>query len=84
METNTALVGTNGIIKLHTVTDVDMNFSLIVRPGHAEGQDSVRFNKALNDFSTFKFRVLIIHIFNRMKNFANRLQKFGFARMLSS
>ena len=44
METNAAFVGTNGIVKLNTISDVYMNFALVVSPRHAECDDSVGFN----------------------------------------
>ena len=41
METHAALVRANGVVELHAIAEVDVYLSVIVGPGHAEGDDAV-------------------------------------------
>ena len=83
MEAQSALVGTDGAVKLYTVADVHLYFALVVNPGDAESSDAFRFNKALNDFCLLKLGVLVIHVFNGKEHFLYCLQELCFARMLA-
>ena len=82
MEADTTLVWANGIIELNTVTQVSLHFAAVVHPCHTERKDTVGLHKALDDFSFFKLRVLVIDVFNRQQHFLHSLKVLTFSRML--
>ena len=81
VESEPTLIGAYGTVKLHAVADVYMHLALVVGPGHAESDDALGFNHALNQLGTLKFGVLVVNVFNRNQNFSDCLQKLRFARM---
>ena len=83
METDTALVRTNGVVELYAVTQVYLYLTFIVYPGHFECKDAVWFNQSLDERSLFKFWMLVVDIFNGVQYFLYSLQVFRFTRMLS-
>lgn len=83
METETTLVRTNSIVELNAVTDVYMNFTSVVRPGHTESKDTIWLNETFDDTVLFKFGMLIVHILDREENLFYSLEEFFFARVLS-
>ena len=62
METQTALVGTDGAVKLHTVTEVHLHLAFVIYPGHTESDDALGLYDALDNLGFLKFGMLIIHI----------------------
>ena len=46
VETESALVRTDGGVELHAVADVDLHFAFVIDPGHAESDDAFGFNQA--------------------------------------
>ena len=82
METDTAFVRPDGVVELYAVAQIDLDFALVVHPRNAEGEDTLRLDKALDYFCFFKFRMLVIHLFYRKKNFFNGLQVLLFAGVL--
>ena len=82
MKAHTALVGTDGVIELYTITQIDLHFAAVVDPGHAEREDAIGLYKPFNELGTFKFRMLVVDIFNAQKHFAYGLQVFVLAGML--
>ena len=64
METNTALIGTDSTVELYTITDVGLNITFIVNPGHTESEDTVRLNYSFNDLCLLEFRMLIVNLFD--------------------
>ena len=69
METNTAFVRANGIVELHTIAEVRLNFTLIIHPRYTESKDTVRFNQTFYNFRFLELRMLVIDIFDGKKNF---------------
>ena len=61
METETALVGTNGAVHLYAVTAVDMNLTLVILPGHTENNDALSFYHALQNLCFFILWILFQH-----------------------
>ncbi|OPZ54711.1 MAG: hypothetical protein BWY89_01544 [Bacteroidetes bacterium ADurb.BinA012] len=82
METNTTLVWPNGSVILYPVTNVDVDITLIIHPGHLEGENTVRLNQPLKNTCLCKSRVLIVHILDRFKDLLDCLMILGFAGML--
>ena len=64
METDTALVGANGVVVLHAVAHVGLVVALIVHPGHAELINTVGDAKTLNQIYLFKLGVLVVLLFD--------------------
>ena len=73
METQTALVRTDGTVELNAVADVHLYLALVIDPGHTESGDALWFYDALHDFSLLKLRMLIVHVLDRFKHFAYSL-----------
>ena len=65
VETNTALVRTDGVVVLHTVAHVRTDVAFIVHPGHTELVDAVGNAQALHQIHLVKFGVLVVLLFNR-------------------
>ena len=82
METDASFVRADGIVELHAVADIVLNFAFVVDPCHAECDNAVGFDHAFDYLVTFEFRMLVIHVLNREKNFLHSLKVFFFARML--
>ena len=47
METETALVRSDGTVELYTETSVDLNFAFIVNPWYTEHNNTFWFNDSL-------------------------------------
>src|SRR3712207_8567354 len=82
METKATLIRSDGTVELHTIAYVNMNITLVIGPRHTEHDYTLRFYETLNKLCFFKFRMLIINIFDRIKYFFNCLKEFRLARML--
>ncbi len=83
MEPQSALVGTDSTIELHSIADVHLHLALIVGPGHAELDDTLRLHKALYNLSLLKFGMLIVDIGYRQQHFPHSLQILRFTGVLS-
>ena len=64
MEAQTALVRTDGAVKLHAVTEVHLHLALVIHPGHPERDNTFGLYDTFNNLGFLKFRMLIIHILN--------------------
>ncbi len=64
METDATFVRADGIVELHAVTYVVLNFALVVNPGYTESEDTVGFDHTFDDFVAFEFRVLVVYVLN--------------------
>ena len=84
METNTAFVRANGIVELHTIAEVRLNFTLIIHPRYAESKDTVRFNQTFYNFRFLELGMLIIDIFDGKKNFLYGLKILRLAGCFAS
>ena len=83
MESQAALIRTNGTVELYAIAYVYMHFALVVCPRHTERNDTLGFYKALDELCFLKLWVLVVNVLNRDKDFANCLQVLCFARVLS-
>ena len=82
METHTTLVRANGVVELHTVAQVGLHLALVVYPGHAESENAVGLDHALNDFSFLELGMLVVLVLHGEQDFAHSLQVFFLARVL--
>ena len=64
MEAQSALVRSDGAVELHTVAGVYMHLSAVVHPWHSEHDYALGLYKPLNELGLFKFRVLVIYVFD--------------------
>ena len=76
METDTALVWADSIIELNAIADIVLNLALVVNPGDAESDDTVRLDHTLDDFCFFEFRMLVVDVLNTDKDFLHCLKVF--------
>ena len=76
MEAETALIWTDGIVELDPVAGIGLNLTVVVNPGDAECEDSVRLHEPLNNLGVFKLRMLVVNILNRLKHFTYGLEIF--------
>ena len=74
VETDTALVGADSAVELHTITQISLNLALVIDPRYAECDDAVGLNHALHDFGALKFGVVVIYLLDRLQYFAYCLQ----------
>ena len=79
VEAQAALIGTDGAIELHAVAAVDMNFALIVRPGHAERDLAVRLAHSLQKAGLLILGVLGDDSLNALENLFHGLNEKLFA-----
>ena len=82
METQAALIRTDGAVELHPVPLVDLYFALIVYPGNAEHDHPFRLDKAFQKPRLFILRVGFDRRFEAVQHFRCRLMKFRFVRIL--
>ena len=69
METDAALVGTDGTVVLHTVTVVDLHLTLVIHPGYAEHNHTLRGSQPLQQ--SFTAILFFIHFHHRAQRFQN-------------
>ena len=81
METETTLVGAEGGVELDAVAEVGANLTLVVHPGHTEGEDTIGLNDALDDLGFLKLRMFVVRFLNGLKNLADGLQVLVFTGM---
>ena len=74
METQTALVRTDGAVELYTVTEVHLYLALIIHPWHTESDDALRLHDAFDNACALELRVLVVDILYRNEHFAYCLQ----------
>ena len=82
METETALVRSDGGVELDAVAAVNLDVSLVIDPGDAEDNLAFRFDDAVDDTVRFVGLVLFDDRFEGFEEFADSLVEFGFARVL--
>ncbi len=81
METETALVRSDGGVELDAVAAIDLDVSLVIDPGDAEDYLAFRFDDAVDDAVRFVGLVLFDDRFEGFEKFADSLVEFGFARI---
>ena len=62
VEADAALVRADGVVELYAVAYVVLYFALVVDPCHAEGDDAVGLDHALDDFVALEFGMLIVDV----------------------
>ena len=82
VETDAAFVRADSVVELHAVADVVLHFAFVVDPGHAESDDAVGLDHALDDFCFFKFRMLVVDVLYADEDFLDCLKILLFTRML--
>ena len=82
MKPQTALIGTNGAVELHTVANVHMHFATVVDPWHPERDNALRLDNALHNLGFFKLWMLVVHVLYGNEHFSHSLKILQFARML--
>ncbi len=82
METQTALVGADGVVELEAVAGIDLHVALVVDPYHLEREAAVGFHDPLRNAVGFEFGVLVVGLLDGHQYFAHGLQIFAFAGVL--
>ena len=82
VETDAALVRADGVVELHAIAYVVLDFAFVVEPCHAESDDAVGLNHAFNDFVVLEFGMFVVHVLHRHKHFFYGLQIFFFPGVL--
>ena len=75
VEPQTALVGADGRVELHTVAAVDLYLTGIVHPRHTEHNHALGLDQALNQTGLLILRMSRNNGLQALKDFLNRLQK---------
>ena len=83
METQTALVGADGVVELEAVAGIDLHLALVVYPYDLEREAAVGLDDTLRDAVGFEFGVLVVSLFHGHQNLAHGLQVFAFAGVLA-
>ena len=83
METQTALVGADGVVELDAVAGVDLHFALVVDPYHLEGEHAVGLHDALGNAVGLEFGVLVVGLLHRHEDLTDGLQVLAFAGVLA-
>ena len=77
MEAQTALVGADRGVELHTVAAVDLDLAVVVHPGNAEDDDALGLDEALHEAGLFPLGVFVDDVLKALKDFVNGLQEVG-------
>lgn len=83
METDTAFIRTDSVVKLNAVADVVLNFAFVIDPSDAESHDTVRLDHTFDDFGFFKLRMLVVDVLYTDEDFFDSLKIFLFAGVFS-
>ena len=83
VETQTALVGADGVVELYAVSDIGLYFAFVVDPYDFERKDPVGLDDAFRDAVGFEFRMLVVGALHGHQNLAYGLQVFAFAGVLA-
>ena len=81
MQTQAALVRADGGIELHAEPAVDLHLAAVVHPAHAELDEALRLDDALDHTGRLQIGTLLDHRLNRLEHLADRLQELSFARV---
>ena len=76
METQTALVGTDGRVELNAVTAVHLHVAVVIHPGNAEHDGTFGLNQTLQDAPLFDGRILCHHGLQGFQYFFDGLKEF--------
>ena len=81
VETQTALVGADCVVELHTVARIDLHLTAVIDPRHLEGELTIRLHDALGNFVGLKFGMLVVGLLHGGQHLADSLQILALARM---
>ena len=65
LETKAAFVGPDCTVELTAITDIRVDFALVVFPDNAESEHSFRFNNTIQDIELFIFGMFFDNRFER-------------------
>jgi len=82
VQAQTAFVRSDGAVHFDTETTVDVVFTLVIDPRHAEGDQTFRLGNAFHDFVLAVFGVFFQDERNGLDDFLDCLMEFGFGRVL--
>ena len=82
VEAETSLIGADSAVELNAISQVGLDFALIIYPGHAEGVDALGFHHALNNLCLLELGMLIVNFFDAFEHFLHCLKILAFSRML--
>ena len=82
VEAQTALVGADRGVELHTVATVDLNLAVVIDPGNAEDDDALGLDEALHEAGFFPLGVLVDDMLEALKDFINGLKELGLVGMI--
>ena len=77
VETNTALVGADGVVVLHAIAHVGAHIAAVVGPRHAESVDALGDAQALHEVDFLKLGVFVVFLFEGEEHFFHRLVVLG-------
>src|SRR5699024_4750794 len=78
METKSALVRSDGAVKLYAITTVYLNFTVIVNPWDTEHNNAFWFDDTFQKRCVLVFWFIVYNQFQGIHNFCNSLDKFRF------
>ena len=76
VETQTALVGTDGAVELHAVAEVHLNLALVVYPRHTEGDDALGLYETFEQTLGLEFGMLVVNVLDGYQHFTDSLEEF--------
>ncbi|MPM15171.1 hypothetical protein SDC9_61537 [bioreactor metagenome] len=76
MKTNSSFVGANSVVVLYTVSHVRLYVTLVIYPGDTKRMNLVGNNQPFDQVRLFEFRMLVVHLFDRLNHFFNSLKIF--------
>ena len=73
METNSALVRTDGVVVLDAVTHISLHIAFVVDPVDTELNHSVWYTQTLDEVVAVEFRMFVVLLLNGPKYLGNGL-----------
>ena len=83
METESTLIRTNSVIKLYSISLINLNLSFIIFPFNFEGDYSIRLCNSFKNFILKIYRIFINNIDNALNYFSYCLDKFALSWIFS-
>src|SRR5574344_2708870 len=83
MKPESPFVWADGTVELYAIAQIHLHFAFVINPWHTERDDPFWFYNAFYDFCLLEFRMLAIHVLDRLEYFAHSLQVFQFTWVLT-